>query len=539
MRRTWNLSPERGEESLFDQLLRLPVGGPSSVDATSFSTATSADSDEEVSEADADAEVRGEEDRTPRETSEAAGSERSGHQPEEEEEAVQTVLAHGPPSLEPAATVAPQESTDASQDGHGDPALTEGQQSIGSTPGEGDVTGQPVVTSGQAAARTGASEGKDASGELATRAAVDSLSGRKRQTPEEGSSDADAMMGDTVSPGGEAESAHGIALDQAARVTEQSTHWDAATAVAKEGGDHRHRHSATDRRKWWQQQGEGIEGAANQAGAAAAGPSVEHSSGMDAATLAVETGATGFSDGQDASSIPDLPVDPMAAELGTSSAVMVSPSASAAVTTEVISTGPPLETLAGVAASTGDGSTTPPRSAAPEAAAGKQEGRAADPLTRQEQVRLVQRIARSFHRLTPQGGQIQIRLHPPHLGSLAVRVRIEGRELEARLTTETATARDAILENLPALRTRLEEQGYEITQLRVEVAQNGSDAAHGDGSTNFGGSAQREQTPERNWRSDPAPFPRHRGTMPDDGSGPRSPVLNHVLYAGSGIDINV
>ncbi|MEZ6074474.1 MAG: flagellar hook-length control protein FliK [Pirellulaceae bacterium] len=79
------------------------------------------------------------------------------------------------------------------------------------------------------------------------------------------------------------------------------------------------------------------------------------------------------------------------------------------------------------------------------------------------------------------GGQINIRLHPPQLGSLNVQVRMEGRTMTAKLTTETSTARDVILESLPSLRSRLAEQGFQISSFHVEVADNNADAASGNG----------------------------------------------------------
>jgi len=102
-----------------------------------------------------------------------------------------------------------------------------------------------------------------------------------------------------------------------------------------------------------------------------------------------------------------------------------------------------------------------------------------DQLTQAERVRLVQRVARSFARLGPMGGQINIRLHPPQLGSLNVQVRMEGRTMTAKLTTESTAARDAILESLPVLRGRLSEQGFEIASFQVEVADNHADTTSG------------------------------------------------------------
>jgi flagellar hook-length control protein FliK len=100
-------------------------------------------------------------------------------------------------------------------------------------------------------------------------------------------------------------------------------------------------------------------------------------------------------------------------------------------------------------------------------------------LSQQDRVRLVQRISRSFSRLGPMGGLVNIKLHPPQLGSLNVQVQLEGRNMTAKLSTESAAARDAILESLPVLRGRLAEQGFEISQFQVEVADNNTDAAMG------------------------------------------------------------
>jgi flagellar hook-length control protein FliK len=98
-------------------------------------------------------------------------------------------------------------------------------------------------------------------------------------------------------------------------------------------------------------------------------------------------------------------------------------------------------------------------------------------LNQQERVRLVQRVARSFSRLGPEGGQITLKLHPPELGVLNLTVRMEGQTMSAKLRTESSAARDAILENLPVLRERLAEQGVEIESFHVDVV-GGADASN-------------------------------------------------------------
>ena len=58
--------------------------------------------------------------------------------------------------------------------------------------------------------------------------------------------------------------------------------------------------------------------------------------------------------------------------------------------------------------------------------------------------------------------------------------------MTAKLSTENAAARDAILESLPVLRGRLAEQGFEISQFQVEVASNDTNAANGGSQSQFG-----------------------------------------------------
>lgn len=105
-----------------------------------------------------------------------------------------------------------------------------------------------------------------------------------------------------------------------------------------------------------------------------------------------------------------------------------------------------------------------------------------------ERLRLIQRVARSFQRVGAEGGTVQLRLHPPELGSLSMQVRIDGRNMVAQLTTESVAAREVIMESLPQLRSRLVEQGFEVMQITVEVADQNAFGSPGEspGQSNFG-----------------------------------------------------
>ncbi len=127
--------------------------------------------------------------------------------------------------------------------------------------------------------------------------------------------------------------------------------------------------------------------------------------------------------------------------------------------------------------STNLGPTTPTRTVGTKAAkADSTEGIDQPQVSQQERVRVIQRIARSFNRISAEGGTINLRLHPEHLGSVTVQVRMEGRSMAAKLSTETTAARDAIMADLPVLRQRLADQGFDVTKFQVEVTENGGDA---------------------------------------------------------------
>jgi len=90
-------------------------------------------------------------------------------------------------------------------------------------------------------------------------------------------------------------------------------------------------------------------------------------------------------------------------------------------------------------------------------------------LTPQQQLRMMQRVARAVEAAAPGGGVIRLRLHPAELGALQLEVSVNRGVLHARLKTETETARQVLLEQLPYLRDRLEQQGVRMEQFQVDV----------------------------------------------------------------------
>jgi len=85
--------------------------------------------------------------------------------------------------------------------------------------------------------------------------------------------------------------------------------------------------------------------------------------------------------------------------------------------------------------------------------------------------RFLHRVARAFESAQERGGEVRLRLSPPELGALRLDVRLQDGALVAHLETETAAARTALIENLPALRERLAEQGVRIERFDVDLMQ--------------------------------------------------------------------
>ena len=90
-------------------------------------------------------------------------------------------------------------------------------------------------------------------------------------------------------------------------------------------------------------------------------------------------------------------------------------------------------------------------------------------LNASQQRRFVQRVSRAFDLAPQRGGEIRLRLSPPALGSLKVELKIEGKQMAARLEAENQAAKNLLLEHLPQLRDRLAEQGFSIETFEVDL----------------------------------------------------------------------
>jgi flagellar hook-length control protein FliK len=151
-------------------------------------------------------------------------------------------------------------------------------------------------------------------------------------------------------------------------------------------------------------------------------------------------------------------------------------------------------------------------------------GRPGAGLDQVDRVRFVQRVARAFESLGARGGTIRMRLHPPELGSLQLDITVRNGVMTARLETDSAAARNLLLDNLPALRDRLAQQDIKVERFDVDLA---------DGSS--GGSPERpDDRPQRDDHPDRRGSPEAGDADSEGSSSPRV-----VTRAGEGTYVNV
>ncbi len=121
-----------------------------------------------------------------------------------------------------------------------------------------------------------------------------------------------------------------------------------------------------------------------------------------------------------------------------------------------------------------------------------------DELSSVDQMRLIQRVARAIEVAPQNGGLLRLRLRPPELGAVRLEVALQRGKMTARIETETAQARNVLLDQLPQLRERLEGQGIHIERFDVEVGprDQGDSPSHSSHTEETFQAASRENRPK-------------------------------------------
>lgn len=91
------------------------------------------------------------------------------------------------------------------------------------------------------------------------------------------------------------------------------------------------------------------------------------------------------------------------------------------------------------------------------------------PMSTSDRVRLIQRVANACQSAVNRNGTIRMKLHPEELGSVSVKIRIQGKSAQIELESETEQAREVLLENADQLKERLLSQGMHVEAFSVSV----------------------------------------------------------------------
>jgi hypothetical protein len=99
-----------------------------------------------------------------------------------------------------------------------------------------------------------------------------------------------------------------------------------------------------------------------------------------------------------------------------------------------------------------------------------------------DSARFVQRVGQAFQSVGTSGGSIRLRLSPPDLGDMQINISVQKGTLTADVQTDTAQARNLLLDNLPELRDRLAQHNIKIETFNVSLSGNSSGGTSGQAS---------------------------------------------------------
>ena len=121
-----------------------------------------------------------------------------------------------------------------------------------------------------------------------------------------------------------------------------------------------------------------------------------------------------------------------------------------------------------------------------------------------DRMRFVQRVANAFEAMGDRSGSVRVRLSPPELGSIRLEITYRNGTVSARVQTDTAAARDILVENLPALRDHLAQQRIKVERFDVDLSDpslGGSNHQPGSGQQSMYGQAHSQSQPPYPTRS--------------------------------------
>jgi flagellar hook-length control protein FliK len=136
----------------------------------------------------------------------------------------------------------------------------------------------------------------------------------------------------------------------------------------------------------------------------------------------------------------------------------------------------------------------------------------ARPVPAEPVVRQVSRFIKVM--VDSQRSEVRLNLHPEQLGSVAVKLVLEGAQVKASLTAQDAAVKQVLEANLDQLRTRLADQGLHVTEVHVAVGDDGG----------FGQPQQSHQGGQQKQPDEQPGRPAFRQMMPEEEAATPDPT---------------
>jgi flagellar hook-length control protein FliK len=131
---------------------------------------------------------------------------------------------------------------------------------------------------------------------------------------------------------------------------------------------------------------------------------------------------------------------------------------------------------------------------------------------------------------------IRLRLAPGDMGSVRVEMKVQNRNVQARVVAETEAASSSLREHLPELKARLESFGMQVEKIEVEVE---SESLHQNSFFNHDSGNQQDKAGDQ-WRRQGRENSRPSQADTERVSPAVSPdVMRTAEFASAGVDIRL
>ncbi|MBS0208087.1 MAG: flagellar hook-length control protein FliK [Planctomycetes bacterium] len=398
-----------------------------------------------------------------------------------------------------------------------------------------DTKNTDTSNSGDASTTDGGKDAKGGKSDAAARALTGALAKAttlSATTSKATPSDAASTVAGTSDAGDKAKQAD---TSDAGAATKARAEQAIVAGAAHHGEQHDQRHTATVTSTNGEQQPQDAAPTAT-GGAVSVAPTNEPK--PTSATVDAKTGADHQANANQPASVATPNTAPaVTANIGVSAVVATvatidAPKAGAKAHAKKDNDEPAAATLDSLSGALGlNGTTAAQRLITPNSSASG-EASGAETTTTVDRSRFVQRVAGAFRAAEQSGGPVKLRLSPPELGALNLEIQVQQGQIHAHIEVETPQAQSLLLDNIAALRDRLEQQDIKVAQFDVGLM--------GNNNNNNGGNTP---TPDRSWQQSGDGAPRNTFVAPTtsvgDVAAPTAGPATTPLNFTSGVNVLV